>query len=505
MPQYTFVAVEGGDAGLSNITSSIRSHAIRSGLQRASRRARLTARSLRTNKSRGEFSARLEAYGRFGELQCQVGPSSPLPSELMNPDRDRMSGYLSPKYHSLARDSTNPYWIESVSAGCVDPFNSLPIPANPAVDQLIRYFLTKYNTKPDTVDRSRSWFPYALQSAPMMHSTLAMVASLWQAKYPRLEYSVRFEGMRQKGEAMREIRARLAHAGSAGNDIERAFLMSTMSTLVIVAVYDDDFDAAKTHLGCVKTLFSLRDGRNSLDDDFILCKSINLADVLVAVALGHRLMFPLLHGEVVHLPASILEETQRQPLHPVIIRAAVNDYSWTFIHLRQLLVARQSPMVSEDDLRILLNILDNTILDYLYQGGIETYESNTLFRALMLAAHVFMYVTLRHVPPGVPLLRRMCARLQQATIGLIPSTQQVCTEHQAAFLWIAFVGVLGMGTTAETCPDGRWFLGFFQRMAGGQSPGFSKDDDRRMLSAFLWDDVSCESVLARLDDCGSGM
>lgn len=214
-------------------------------------------------------------------------------------------------------------------------------------------------------------------------------------------------------------------------------------------------------------------------------------------------MFPLLHGEVVHLPASILEETQRQPLHPVIIRAVVNDYSWIFMHLRQLLVAYQSSMVSEDDLRTLLNILDDTILDYLYQGDIEMYESNTLSRVLMLAAHVFMYVTLRHVPPGVPLLRRMCARLQQATIRLIPSTQQVCTEHQAAFLWIAFVGVLGMGRTAETCPDGRWFLDFFHRMAGGQSPVFSKDDNRRTLSAFLWDDAYCESVLARLDDRGS--
>lgn len=70
----------------------------------------------------------------------------------------------------------------------------------------------------------------------MMHSTLAMAASLWQARDPKVGYSVKFEGMRQKGEAMREIRARLAHAGSAGNEIERAFLMSTMSTLVIVAV-----------------------------------------------------------------------------------------------------------------------------------------------------------------------------------------------------------------------------------------------------------------------------
>lgn len=71
----------------------------------------------------------------------------------------------------------------------------------------------------------------------MMHSTLAMTAALWRAEHPALEYSIQLEGIRQKGEAMREIMARLARAGSVRNDDEITFLMSTMSTLVIVEVY----------------------------------------------------------------------------------------------------------------------------------------------------------------------------------------------------------------------------------------------------------------------------
>lgn len=70
-----------------------------------------------------------------------------------------------------------------------------------------------------------------------MHSTLAMTAALWRAEHPALEHSIQLEGICQKGEAMRGIRARLAHAGSVRDDDEMSFLMSTVSTLVIVEVY----------------------------------------------------------------------------------------------------------------------------------------------------------------------------------------------------------------------------------------------------------------------------
>jgi hypothetical protein len=69
-----------------------------------------------------------------------------------------------------------------------------------------------------------------------MHSTLAMTAGIWQAEHPTLQDSIRTEGIKQKVEAMREIRSRLTHAGSVRNHDEVAFLMTSMSTLVIAEV-----------------------------------------------------------------------------------------------------------------------------------------------------------------------------------------------------------------------------------------------------------------------------
>lgn len=70
----------------------------------------------------------------------------------------------------------------------------------------------------------------------MMHSTLAMTAAVWRMEHPSLEYSIQLKGIRQKGNAMREIGVRLACASSVRNDYDIHSLMSTMSTLEIVEV-----------------------------------------------------------------------------------------------------------------------------------------------------------------------------------------------------------------------------------------------------------------------------
>lgn len=70
----------------------------------------------------------------------------------------------------------------------------------------------------------------------MMRSTLAMTAALWRTECPTLGHSIQLEGLHQKCEAIREIRARLPHRDSFLNNEEVSFLMSAMSTLVTVEV-----------------------------------------------------------------------------------------------------------------------------------------------------------------------------------------------------------------------------------------------------------------------------
>ncbi|KAJ4218560.1 hypothetical protein NW759_008453 [Fusarium solani] len=234
MPQFKFVAVQYGDGKPSKVAKSTRSHAIRAGLQKTKRRSRNKAITL---------SLCSEAVGK-----------------------DSLLGFK--------------FLMDPVCSSCVDPFNSLPVPTNLQVDHLVKYLLFKFDNNLGTNDRTKAWFPYALRSTPMMHSTLAMAAALWQADCPALEKSIQVEGLRQKGEAMREVGACLAQADSTHNH-EIAFIISTMSTLVLVEVCSGDFETAKMHFKGAHNLFSSRGGRDSFKDQFILCKSVNLADIQI--------------------------------------------------------------------------------------------------------------------------------------------------------------------------------------------------------------------------------
>lgn len=159
-------------------------------------------------------------------------------------------------------------------------------------------------------------------------------------------------------------------------------------------------------------------------------------------------------------------------------------------------------MISVEDLRILFNVVDDSILRHLYQDCIDISDASRRSRALVFAAHVFMCVTLRQVPPKSPLLRRICTRLQ-STVGLTPTSREIWIEARAALLWIAFVGLLGTGEGSETCPEGQWFLNLFQSTVQGYQQGFPLGNDgvRRILSTFLWDELYCQPVLAGLEGC----
>lgn len=161
---------------------------------------------------------------------------------------------------------------------------------------------------------------------------------------------------------------------------------------------------------------------------------------------------------------------------------------------------RRSSMVSPETLRILLNIVDDAILRHLYQEDIDISDTERCSRALLLAAHIFMYVTLRQVPPKSPLLRRMCTRLQ-STVRSTAFAEEIWRGNEVALLWIAFVGLLGMGEEIGASLEGQWFLNVFRSTFQRQSQDFSTQNGSLcgMLSTFLWDDPYCQPLLARLE------
>ena len=226
------------------------------------------------------------------------------------------------------------------------------------------------------------------------------------------------------------------------------------------------------------------------------------ADFLVAAALGNRPKFPFLNtNQEYYLPVSILEKARHPPLDGTIRCDDPNEQFQIFVQIRQLLLTSQSSRVSLEKMRILVNIVDDSILQYLYQDCARESSSNKQSRALVSAAHILMYVVLRQVPPGCPLVRSMCRRLQN-TIGLAASVRAALwKEKKPALLWVAFVGMLATRKGVPACVEGQWFLNLFQSTIRDDAQCFDPvtvDNLGRIMSGFLWDKSYCEPLLADL-------
>ncbi len=155
--------------------------------------------------------------------------------------------------------------------------------------------------------------------------------------------------------------------------------------------------------------------------------------------------------------------------------------------------------MSLETLRTLFNVVEGSILQRLYQDCTEASDNSRRSHALVLAAHIFMYVTLRRVPPNSPVVRRMCARLQ-TTIGWSPSASEVWTEKIESLLWIAFVGLLGVGEVARASPQGQWFLNLFRSTVKRWLEVYQERGTLRgTLSAFLWEETHCRPLLTELE------
>jgi hypothetical protein len=161
MPQYKFIAVACDEGKISKPTQSIRSHAIRSGLQKsAGRRRPSRARASRLAGHAPEIGEELyhsKLNVRTGILGSQTRTSI-RSDKLTNQKRNLVNA--------------QPISIIEVGFGSIDPFDSLPIPKNQEVEYLVKYCKSSFsspwvsiNNKTNTLD----WIGSFHQVRPQSH------------------------------------------------------------------------------------------------------------------------------------------------------------------------------------------------------------------------------------------------------------------------------------------------------------------------------------------------
>ncbi|KAJ5012523.1 hypothetical protein K4K57_004076, partial [Colletotrichum sp. SAR 10_99] len=273
--------------------------------------------------------------------------------------------------------------------------------------------ITRFNLNSTTTDQQRPWFPYAMQSALIMRVTLALAAEFLTATMPSLDPKLQREGYQQKGEAMRIIRTRLESRESAKSASDDLSVLAGVAMLGSVEAFQGHFAAAEVHLTGLHSMMEARGGPDTIKHDYILCRCINWLG-------GHN-----------------PDES--------------NEPRKIFVSLRQAICSRAGA-VSADDIRIVMNTADSSILHFLYVERRIATPVQKRFLVLVAAAHVFLYVVLREIPTTGHMIRLLVARMR-AALDDADSIALIWVSHDAALLWILFVGIVGSGTTE----DRQWF------------------------------------------------
>jgi hypothetical protein len=198
----------------------------------------------------------------------------------------------------------------------------------------------------------------------------------------------------------------------------------------------------------------------------------------------------------VHLPQELLEQADEPSLSHLTSDDAsdadAEDMTSLFRCLRQSVLAKKhGGLGGPVPARRLHNIADVYILRRV-EGEPETPEGYR-FRALCLAAHVFLYAGLRLVHRNAPLVRVMVGRLREAldnreamAIAAWPSSRL------RDLLWVLFVG----SVVADAHGHGAWFdvrLKTVIRMIGCRS----RAEVEELLRRYVWNDEYGRQVLDR--------
>ncbi|GKT60893.1 tachykinin family protein [Colletotrichum tofieldiae] len=266
---YKFITVDAVEGTFQPANKSVRSHAIRTAIQRGGSQLGASTALI----SQGTIRGKAHLKGRFRLGGTATKPKNPKNSK--NQRRKNTTEPASPDIYELLSEASLPPWIQRLGSDNADPFNTLPIPSSPSVDALVKYFTTRFNLNSTTTDTKRPWFPYAMQSALIMRTTLALAAEFLAATMPSPDPKLQREGYLQKGEAMRMVRSRLESRESAQRASDDLSVLAGVAMLGSVEAFQGHFSAANIHLTGLHAMITARGGPDTIKHDYILCRSIN--------------------------------------------------------------------------------------------------------------------------------------------------------------------------------------------------------------------------------------
>ncbi|CAM1507053.1 Fc.00g066940.m01.CDS01 [Cosmosporella sp. VM-42] len=466
MTNFEFVISDGAPKRPS---AAVRSHAVKSGLQRkkcqpaeiesGSRDSQLTIRQKGTLKGRFRITetpakTKKTAKTTIPEKPAQVKETKEPPVEetikLQSTTND-VDGtaleFLGPEDSTVNQSVLAAQWelinsptVSSPSQGWGDPFNAFTVPQNSDVDKLMKFFIARFELQVAISHVQKQWWGFAVSDPLVMHTTLGLAAATW-SMFIANPNSVVNEGAKQKWLAIRGIQERL---GQSENSMA---LVGAIANLANIEGVEGDFNVARVHLNGLDLLMKARGGYSAFRSNVDVARAITWSDLQAAAGLDQRPLFPLIIPlDSVCLPARVLSAADSPSLSHLKTFEGSSGASivrFNFSLLRQADYALKSKSISADDLRVLINAVDFQLANSLAES-ILTERG----RVILTAARAFLFIVIRETRPlcTVPklIVRRLAQQLRNSIHRL--STRQDCWH---GLLWCLTLGTASSYETGE--------------------------------------------------------
>jgi hypothetical protein len=167
---------------------------------------------------------------------------------------------------------------------------------------------------------------------------------------------------------------------------------------------------------------------------------LSRSDIQTATALERLPFFPLNHTEIEDLFPGGLDNDEESPDSDNLRFLGESDDQIvpTFSLLRRGIIA-QDQVLGPSHVRVVMVVAEHRLLEALVARG-DTPQQHSLTRALLTAAHLFLYLVLRKSPSRGPVVRVLVKRLMEAIDRI--SSEALVQAHTYAIVWILFVGFL---------------------------------------------------------------
>ncbi|KAE9375227.1 hypothetical protein N431DRAFT_555700 [Stipitochalara longipes BDJ] len=333
----------------------------------------------------------------------------------------------------------------------LDPFDSLAVQLGPHSEKLLTHYMTTYTMNSVAVNAERDFFSYVKTDPALFHSILYLVALHFDLRYGVQDSAV---CLYHGGEAFRIINERLADVNGVFSDQT----IGAVAMLVNKENLNGRYELSQVHMKGLETMIWKRGGILSLKGVFR--RIITWCDFCYSTVWNTPPLFPRIPP--VSPPISSLPSQLPHPPQPQLQNQLDPNALFTTSSLLPSIISSLRTLSSSLDPANIENLnrleastqIYNLEYDILLLNSSTPYPLEQEFITLKIAAHLYLWLVIRELPPSSQILITVIQRLQYSLKEEVIGWWSENLERRIWLLWILFMGAVASNGRAERF----WFI-----------------------------------------------